>query len=170
LGVPCLCRKRLAAAVAHPGIVRVGDSWEAHLPEAMVELLDNKNKATFDEFLVAGFRDKPAELAELRWPMAPYGTDSPYEAFVAARVMHLDADTMSLITCSLFITDPDHEQFWPGQSDELHQGVNGSARVRFTRAEGADWHCEPAATGRRDERVFDWLEDVIELTRPASAD
>jgi hypothetical protein len=149
--------KRIAAAVADPGVVRVADSWEAHLPEAMVELLDNKDKATFDEFLVAGYRDKPAELAELRWRMAPYGTG-----------IHLDADMMSRIECPLLITDPDHEQFWPGQSEELHQGVAGSARIRFTRAEGADWHCEPAATGLRDERVFDWLEDVLGLRRPAS--
>jgi hypothetical protein len=159
---------RIAAAVADPGVVRVGDSWEAHLPDVMIELLDNKDKATFDEFLLAGYRDKPAELAELRWRMAPYGTESPYEAFVAARAMHLDADTMSHITCPLLITDPDHEQFWPGQSDELHQGVAGSTRIRFTRTEGADWHCEPAATGLRDERVFDWLEDVLELTGSAS--
>ena len=25
-----------------------------------------------------------------------------------------------------------------------------------------------AAAGLRDERVFDWLEDVLDLTRPAS--
>jgi hypothetical protein len=161
--------KRIAAAVADPGVVRVADSWEAHLPAVMVELLDNKKKANFDELLVAGYEDRPAELAELRWRMAPFGTDSAYEAFVAARAMHLDAETLSNITCPLLITDPDHEQFWPGQSDELHQGVPGSTRIRFTRGEGADWHCEPAATGLRDERVFDWLEDVLQLTRPAFA-
>ena len=31
----------------------------------------------------------------------------------------------------------------------------------FSRDSGANWHCEPAAQGRRDERVFDWLEDVL---------
>jgi hypothetical protein len=156
--------KRIAAAVADPGVVRVGDSWEAHLPEALVELLDKQDQATFDKVLLGSYASKPSELAEMRWRMAPYGTDSPYEAFVAARAMHLDAETMNRITCPLLITDPDHEQFWPGQSDELHQGVAGSTRIRFTEAEGADWHCEPAAPGLRDERVFDWLEDVLNLT------
>jgi hypothetical protein len=33
--------------------------------------------------------------------------------------------------------------------------------ARFTTAEGGDWHCEPAAQSLRDERVFDFLEDVL---------
>jgi hypothetical protein len=36
--------------------------------------------------------------------------------------------------------------------------------VRFTEAEGADWHCEPAAQGLRDERVFDWLEETLGIS------
>lgn len=36
-----------------------------------------------------------------------------------------------------------------------------STLIRFTEDEGADWHCEPAAHGLRDEKVFDWLEEII---------
>jgi hypothetical protein len=79
--------------------------------------------------------------------MAPYGTDSFFGAYRAAMAMHLDADTLAAITCPLLLTSPDHEQFWPGQSDEMHAAVAGSTLVRFTEAEGADWHCEPAACG-----------------------
>jgi hypothetical protein len=161
--------KRIAAAVADPGVVRVGDSWEAHAPKSLLELLDKQEKATFDELLLARYKDNPAELAEFHWRMAPYGTKSVYDAFVAARAMHLDADTLSRITCPLLITDPDHEQFWPGQSSELHDAVAGSTLIRFTEAEGADWHCEPAAPALRDERVFDWLEDVLGLTSSSSS-
>jgi hypothetical protein len=35
--------------------------------------------------------------------------------------------------------------------------------VKFTEAEGADWHCEPAAQALRDVRVFDWLEETLGL-------
>jgi hypothetical protein len=34
--------------------------------------------------------------------------------------------------------------------------------ARFTVADGADWHCEPAAQSLRDERVSDFLEDVFD--------
>jgi hypothetical protein len=152
---------RIAAGVADPGVVRVGDSWLAQLPDIMEELLDQGDKADFDTFMQEGLKDEPDKLAVLRWRMAPYGTDSFYDAYVAARAMQLDAATMAAISCPLLITDPDHEQFWPGQSVELHAAVPGSTLVRFTEAEGADWHCEPAAKGLRDERVFDWLEDTL---------
>jgi hypothetical protein len=93
--------------------------------------------------------------------MAPYGTDSLFDAYQAAEAMHLDADTLGQISCPLLITSPEHEQFWPGQSDEMHAAVPSSTLVTFTEVEGADRHCEPAARGLRDERIFSWLEDVL---------
>lgn len=30
--------------------------------------------------------------------------------------------------------------------------------IKFTVAEGAEYHCEPMAPQLRNERVFDWLE------------
>jgi hypothetical protein len=77
---------------------------------------------------------------------------------------HLDDDTIKQISCPTLITDPDHEQFWPGQSRQLYDALTCPKQlVRFTKEEGADWHCEPAAQALRDERVFDWLEETLGL-------
>lgn len=157
--------QRLAAAVADPGVTRVADSWLAHLPESMISILDGadpeKSKSDFDAFMDIGMQSDPASGAVLRWRMAPFGTDSYYDAYQAARAMRLDAATASRISTPLLITSPEGEQFWPGQSGELHQLVSGSSVVYFTEAEGADWHCEPAAHGLRDERVMNWLAEVF---------
>lgn len=153
---------RIAAAVADPGVVRVADSWLSHLPDVLLQLLDQGDKENFDAFMEAGLQENPVALAELKWRMAPYGTDSPFDGYTAARAMALDSETLQRITCPLLITDPDHEQFWPGQSAELHASVANSTLMRFTEAEGADWHCEPGASALRDERVFDWLEETLQ--------
>lgn len=158
---------RIAAAVADPGVVRVGDSWRSSTPAALVKLLDQHDKTNFDAFMEAGMKDDPKAAALLRWRMAPYGTTSPYEAYTAGDAMQLDSATMSQIDCPLLVTAPDHEQFWPGQSAELAAGVTGSTLMPFTEDEGAAWHCEPAAAALRDERVFDWLDDVL-TRRPAN--
>lgn len=96
--------------------------------------------------------------------MRPYGVDDPYEAFRAVRGYHL-RDVVGRITCPMLITDPDDEQFWPGQSQELYDALGGpKRRVRFTREEGANGHCEPMALGLRDQRVFDWLDETLGVT------
>jgi hypothetical protein len=63
------------------------------------------------------------------------------------------------IACPLLIADPEGEQCWPGQSKKLYAALPGhKPLVPFTRAEGADLHCEPKAPGLRAQRVFDWLD------------
>ena len=69
------------------------------------------------------------------------------------------------IECPILITEPEHEQFWPGDSQKLFDAVSTPAASKrlepFTAAEGADSHCEPRALGLRDQRVFDWLDEVL---------
>lgn len=151
---------RIAALVADPGVVRVAASWEAHLPPEMVDLLDQGAKDDFDALM--GADPEPRRQAMLAWRMAPYGLESPFATYVATRRMTLDPATAARIRCPTLVLDPDHEQFWPGQSAELFDALTCRKELaRFTAAEGADWHCEPAAQSLRDERVFDFLEEVI---------
>lgn len=52
--------------------------------------------------------------------------------------MHLDDATIKQIACPTLIADPDHEQFWPGQSKQLHDALTYPKQiVRFTEAEGS---------------------------------
>jgi hypothetical protein len=98
----------------------------------------------------------------LAWRMAPYGTTSYYEAYVKAREQTLDAATVAQIQCPTLVLDPEGEQFWPGQSQQLFDALTCEKQLRhFTAEEGADWHCEPAAQSLRDEVVFDFLETVF---------
>ena len=43
--------KRIAAAIADPGVVDVSTSWTASLPKPMLELLKDGHKAEFDGYL-----------------------------------------------------------------------------------------------------------------------
>ena len=62
----------------------------------------------------------------------------------------------------MFIADPEDEQFWPGQSQEVYEALDcPKTIVRFMAAEGANWHCEPQARSLYDQRVFDWLAGVL---------
>jgi hypothetical protein len=65
------------------------------------------------------------------------------------------------ITTPLYISDPDGEQFFRGQSAELAALVPGSTLARFTQEEGASYHCQPMARELTEQRMFDWLDERI---------
>jgi hypothetical protein len=153
---------RISAAVADPGVVDVSTTMLAQLPHAMVRLLDAGKRDRFDGEMAWALKVSPGTRHTLATRMRPYGTTSPFDFFSAARAYVLTAEDAENIRCPVLVTDPEHEQFWPGQSRQLHDLLPGKATLMaFTEDEGADSHCEPVATGLRGERVFDWLDEHV---------
>ena len=153
---------RVAAAVADPGVVDVSAAMLGHLPHHLVRLLDTGDREVFDKEMALGLRLSPRVRAMITWRMRPYGTTSPFDFFTAARAYTLTEDVAARITCPVLVTDPDDEQFWPGQPRRLYDLLRGTRElVRFTEAEGAGGHCAPLAVGLRGERVLDWLEQQL---------
>jgi hypothetical protein len=88
--------------------------------------------------------------------MAPYGIDNFAELLVKIADYQLTDAEMQQITTPLLIADPEGEQFWPGQSQQLYDGIPGLKElIAFTAAEGADLHCQPKANGLASQRFFD---------------
>ena len=153
---------RVAAAVADPGVHNAFEPWWNALPPPMRQLLDAGDRDQFDQMLDEGMREaSPAERQNLQWRTKPYGLDSPFDVFTAVRKYNL-ADVVQQITTPMLITDPENEQFWPGQSKELFDALPGRKElVSFTAYEGADQHCEPMARTLLEQRMFDWLDEVV---------
>jgi len=103
----------------------------------------------------------PAERQNWEWRAKPYGLESPFDVFTAVRQYNLD-EVVDQITTSLLITDPEGEQFWPGQSQQLFDKLRGTKKLlTFTADEGADRHCEPLARSLLEQRMFDWLDETL---------
>ncbi len=99
--------------------------------------------------------------------MEPYGTESAFDILTGLERFDL-ADVAGQIRCPTLITDPEDEQFWPGQSQQLYDLLTAPKTLApFTAAEGANWHCEPIAPVVRSHRVLDWLDQTLEQA-PAS--
>ncbi|HEY7061553.1 MAG TPA: hypothetical protein VII06_08745 [Chloroflexota bacterium] len=155
--------QRIAAAVADPGVWDVSTSWTGHLPPELIQLLDNGNKAAFNQAIDEGLREEPAFAAMLAFRSRPYGLPTPFDTIQAARQYTL-AGVAERIRCPLLITDPEDETFWPGQSQQLYDALPGPKQlVKFTAAEGGDLHCEPKVPALRAQRIFDWLDATLGL-------
>jgi pimeloyl-ACP methyl ester carboxylesterase len=151
--------KRIAAAIADPGVVDVSTSWNANLPKPMLALLKAGRKAEFGGYLTKLL--DPATKSYLYFRMRPFGFSSYYDTYHAVSEYNL-RDVAGRIRCPLLITAPVNESFWPGQSRQLYDLVSSpKVLVPFTESEGADLHCEPKGTGLRDLRTFNWLDDTF---------
>lgn len=156
---------RFVAAVADPGVVDVSASWLRHLPPPMIELLDSGQKDVFNGYMAEVDAD-PATARTFAFRARPYGITDPFDLFTAVRGYQL-RDLADRIRTPLLITDPDGEQFWPGQSAQLAELLTVPHEVaRFTAADGADVHCQPLAPGLTQARMFSWLDDQASFLGP----
>jgi hypothetical protein len=152
---------RVAAAVADPGVVDVSTSWVKHLPKEMVTMLAQGDRTAFDQWMQLG-PSTPQEAQEFAWRGKPYGVPDPFDLFVAVGTSTLDSEVIGKITTPLPVTDPEGEQFWPGQSKRLYEVLPGTKQLlSFTAAGGADRHCEPMARSLVEQRMFDWLDEAF---------
>jgi hypothetical protein len=155
---------RFAAAVADPGVIDVSSSWTEQLPGFMrAQLDDPSKKESFDKEMGWTERFSKSTRATLHFRSEPYGlhTDSRYDLYQEVLKYRLGDDVKD-ITTPLLITDPEDEQFWPGQSEQLYEMLTGPRElVRFTAQEGANGHCEPMAPTLRETRIYDWLDGYL---------
>ena len=155
---------RFAAAVADPGVVDVSTSWTAPLPGFMRAQLDDPGKReSFDKEMGWTERFSKSTRATLHFRGEPYGitSGSRFDLYQEVLKQRL-GDEVKDITTPLLITEPEDEQFWPGQSRRLYERLTGPKElVRFTAAEGANRHCEPMAPGLREARIYAWLDGYL---------
>ncbi|MBV9921465.1 MAG: hypothetical protein JOY78_11510 [Pseudonocardia sp.] len=155
---------RFAAAAVDPGVVDVSTSWTTQLLPEMIALLDSGQKDLFDHYMSQMDSD-PARARTYALRARPYGITDPYDLFTAVRGYQL-RDVADRVGTPLLITDPDGEQFWPGQSEELASLLTGEHELaRFTATDGADRHCQPLAPNLTQSKMFSWLAEHLPASR-----
>jgi hypothetical protein len=152
---------RIAAGVADPGGWNVAEPWLRNLPKPIREMLDAGKQSDFDRIVGMGVAANSRTKAVLQMRMRPYGITSYYEAFRAVQKYSLE-EVAGQIRCPMLITDPEGEQFFPGQSQKLYDALRcPKTLVKFTHDQGADQHCEVAAPGYRDYCIYNWLNETL---------
>ncbi|MGO4534717.1 alpha/beta hydrolase family protein [Leifsonia sp. 2MCAF36] len=153
---------RFAAAIVDPGVVDVSTSWTDHLPSNMKKLLSQGDDEKFDRDMAMGAKFSHELAYTWQFRARPYGTTG-YAETMRAVLQYTVEKVAGQITTPLLITDPEHEQFWRGQSERLAALTPGvSTLVRFTEEEGADFHVQPLARALTEQRMFDWLDERLD--------
>lgn len=153
---------RFAAAIADPGVVEVASSWAANIPGSLMKLFRAGKKDSFDREMALGMKFSPKTARTWRFRARPYRQEGYFDTLTEVHRYVLSEADLRSITTPLLLTDPEDEQFWPGQSRRLADHAGPAATLAdFTAAEGANFHCQPLARQLTDERMFDWLDECL---------
>jgi fermentation-respiration switch protein FrsA (DUF1100 family) len=153
--------KRLAAAIVDPAVVDVSTSWLDQLPAPLRKLLDEGKREAFDRDMGIGMRFSATTARTWAFRARPFRKDSYFDTIAEVRRYAL-GDLVARITTPVFITSPEDEQFWPGQSEQFAEALPGEKLLQhFTAAEGANFHCQPLARTLTHQRMFDWLDGAL---------
>ncbi|PWI45062.1 dipeptidyl aminopeptidase [Streptomyces sp. ICBB 8177] len=155
---------RMKAAVADPGVVDLSETWTASMPPELLMLLREGRKEEFNAAVQAGTDVKTARTLAFR--SRPYQADNLYDVLIEVSRYQV-RDVVDRVRTPLLITDPEEEQFFPGQPRALYDMLPGEKSILgFSRDQGADFHCQP--TGRRltHTAMLDFLADHL----PTGAD
>ena len=153
---------RIAAGIADPGVMDVSAAMMEKLGKHLVHTFEKGDAEKFRKEMKLGLRFiGTAGRRELEFRMKPYGTKDYFEWISKARQFNV-RDVINRIKCPIFIADPEDEQFWPGQPQEVYEALTcPKTIVSFTAEEGANWHCQPMARALYDQRMHDWLNPII---------
>lgn len=151
---------RYAAAIADPGVVSLSRTWFSQLPAELAQMYRSGDRSGFDQVMGRAMT-QDAELRRVwEFRSRPYGVQG-FSAVLDEVARYDVTDVAGRITTPLYITDPDGEQFFPGQPADLAALVPGATIARFGQDEGASYHCQPLARELTEQRMFDWLDEQL---------
>jgi len=152
--------KRISACIANGGILDFSLiytkafptlvlSWVASAPDRFNSVVYNAMKSRL--FANWGINNG-------LWRFA---AKTPAELIVKVREYSLK-DVVGQISCPTLVVDSEAETFLEGQSKQLYDALKCQKDfILFTREEGAQSHCQQGGTAISNEKVFNWLDEIL---------
>lgn len=147
---------RLAALIVDPGQYDMAAGMAGRLGALWPQLDDPAAKARFDALL-----QNPAMRTLLGPRMVTNGVADP-QAYFGDMRRYTCAELAPSIACPSFVADNETDHVSTGQGRKLYDALTCAKTFRqFTRAEGAEGHCEGMAPIVFWTAAFDWLDTNV---------
>ncbi|MEU8587028.1 alpha/beta hydrolase [Streptomyces sp. NPDC048664] len=163
---------RLAAVIAIDGLYDLGEVSTRNIPgtrEEAERLLRAQSAPELDTALEQLMARDPISRWAFNHGMYVMGVDTP-RAFNASYLDYTLADGIAeRIQCPVLVCDAVEDMFFKGQPEQLFEHLTCPKTLMvFTTEEGAGAHCHPGAMRLAQARIYDWLDDTLAGTTPAT--
>ena len=146
---------RLAAMIVDPGQFDIGPA----LLDQLGPLKDHVHDPAADRQFQA-LLEQPAMKAFFGPRMATHGVPT-VRAYCEEMLRYSNAETVTRITCPTFVTDNETDVVSTSQGKVLYDHLTCPKEFRlFTKAEGAEGHCEGMASTVFWDAAYNWLDTL----------
>ena len=147
---------RLVAMIVDPGQFDIGSALLGRLGPLKDRVHDPAADEQFQPLL-----EHPAMKALFEPRMTTHGVATA-RAYCEEMLRYSNAETVTRITCPTFVTDNETDVVSTGQGKVLYDHLTCPKEFRlFTKAEGAEGHCEGMASTIFWDAAYNWLDTLL---------
>ena len=155
---------RIAACVANGALYSVYQSILSNNPPGLDAILDDEEASLEYDSTIYGMME---ENLYVQWfysnGMWTFDADSPSELIRMMRAYTLRG-IVADIRCKMLVLDSENDTNIHGQAVMLYDSLRSAKEyILFTEEDGADEHCQMGAIAVSNERIFNWLDRVLDL-------
>ena len=156
---------RLAAVSMDPGVVYASSGLTDGLSNfpGMLEAFSKGDKETFNNDWERLIKSPGIDVFAFAKQHEIFPGSTFFEKYTAL-IKYDNRAVLPKIKCPALVIDNEIEQFFPGQPKmlfDLLRNSRGKKLVKFMKADGAQYHCEPMNPQRRNDAVMDFFGDVV---------
>jgi pimeloyl-ACP methyl ester carboxylesterase len=156
---------RISACVLYNGVYDGYDSIQSGFPSELLGAVEKGDSEFVNSYLNRLIETDPNIKFNMKHGMYTSGTNSPYELITGAKAYSIKNIVKEIKTPTL-VLDAEKDDSFPGQPKKVYDGlvsVSSSSKkyVLFTEAEGAEEHCQCGAPAITNQRIFDWLDQIL---------
>ncbi len=150
---------RFRAAIFFDGMY----DFRGLLPKEAVAALDAGDTVQCENIIQEGIENSTA----LRWAVPQgvwsFGASGIADFITKTKPYSMDGIAQQ-IQCPCLVMDAEGDQFSHGQPQKIYDALQCPKQlVRFTSEDGAENHCQSGALAYKDEVVFNWLDETLDL-------
>ncbi|HYF99661.1 MAG TPA: alpha/beta fold hydrolase [Candidatus Saccharimonadales bacterium] len=156
---------RISACVLYNGVYDGYDSIRSGFPPELSKAVEQGDAEFVNSYLTRLMETDPNIKFNMKHGMYTSGTNSPYELIIGAKAYSIMEIIKDIKTATL-VLDAEKDDSFPGQPKRVYDGlvsVPSSSReyILFTEEEGAEEHCQCGAPAITNQRIFDWLDQIL---------
>ncbi len=154
---------RITACVANGGLYSVYESILSNTPPGLDSILNDEEASLEYDSTIYGMME---ENLYVQWyysnGMWTFDADSPSKLVRMMRAYTLRG-CVADIRCEMRVLDSEHDTNIHGQAVMLYDSLRSMKEyILFTEEDGADEHCQMGAIVVSNERIFNWLDRVLD--------